>query len=59
MHIPRWLIWLLLYALATFAWIVLFEHGVGEQRFKAGAAHEFDRLVTAVGHLMDRLRQGR
>ena len=44
MHIPRWFIWLLLYAAAIFAWIVFFEHGAGEARFREGAKVEWDRL---------------
>jgi len=54
MHIPRWFIWLLLYAAATFAWIVFFEHG--QQNFREGARLEWDRLWNAAGEWMTKVR---
>jgi hypothetical protein len=48
MHIPRWFIWLLLYAAATFAWIVYFEYGHDEQAYRAGAQTEWDRIWNTV-----------
>lgn len=48
MRIPRWFIWLLLYAVATFSWIVFFEHGAGQERFKHGAEKEWHRVWNAV-----------
>lgn len=56
MHIPRWFIWLLIYAAATFAWIVFFEHGAGEERFRQGARHEWDRLWNTVSQWVGRIR---
>ena len=56
MHIPRWLIWLLLYAAATFAWIVYFEYGHEESRFRAGAKSEWDRMWNAVSGWVQSLR---
>jgi hypothetical protein len=47
MHIPRWFLWLLLYAAATFAWIVFFEHGGEKEHFRQGAQQEWDRLWNA------------
>ncbi|HWB06791.1 MAG TPA: hypothetical protein VG796_27450 [Verrucomicrobiales bacterium] len=48
MHIPRWFIWLLLYAAAIFSWSVFFEHGAGGQNFQEGAAKEWDRIWDSV-----------
>ena len=56
MHIPRWFIWLLLYAAATFSWIVFFEHGAGEARFRQGAEKEWARIRVAAGEWCDRIR---
>ena len=57
MHIPRWFIWLLLYAAATFAWIVYFEHGAGEARYKAGVQKEWDRLWNGARDWIEGLRR--
>lgn len=54
MHIPRWFIWLLLYAAATFAWIVFFEHG--QDNFREGARREWDRLWNAATEWISRVR---
>jgi hypothetical protein len=56
MHIPRWLIWLLLYAAATFAWIVYFEYGHEENQFWAGAKSEWARMWNAVSGWVQSLR---
>jgi hypothetical protein len=48
MHIPRWLIWLILYAAATFCWIVFFEHGASGEKFRDGAQKEWHRVWNAV-----------
>lgn len=48
MQIPRWFIWLLLYAAATFSWIVFFEHGAGQERFRRGAGKEWNRVWNGV-----------
>jgi len=52
MHIPRWFLWLLLYATAIFAWIVFFEHGPGEENLKRGARTEWQRIWDAVNGWM-------
>lgn len=56
MHIPRWFIWLLLYAAAIFAWIVFFEHGAGGERYRQGARHEWDRLWNTVSQWVGSFR---
>jgi hypothetical protein len=56
MHIPRWFIWLLLYAAATFAWIVFFEHGAVGERYRDGARYEWDRLWNAGSEWIGRIR---
>ncbi len=56
MHIPRWLIWLLLYATATFAWIVYFEYGHKQASFQAGAKQEWSRMWHAVSNWVVSLR---
>lgn len=56
MHIPRWFIWLLLYAAATFCWIVYFEHGANAERFKSGAEQEWNRVWNAVRDWTSKLR---
>ena len=56
MHIPRWFIWLLLYAAATFAWMVFFEHGAGEERFRLGAKSEWERLWNSTGEWLAKVR---
>jgi hypothetical protein len=43
MRLPRWFLWPLLYAVATFGWMVFFEHGPGWERFQAGAKAELTR----------------
>lgn len=45
MRLPRWLFWLLLYALGTFGWMVFFEHGPGWDRFQAGAKADLTRAL--------------
>ncbi len=56
MHIPRWFIWLLLYAAATFAWIVFFEYGPGEEPFRVGAKKEWDRVWNAANDWLGKPR---
>jgi hypothetical protein len=56
MHIPRWFIWLLLFAAATFCWIVFFEYGTGEERFRHGAEKEWARMWIAVREWLGSLR---
>ncbi len=56
MHIPRWFIWLLLYASATFAWIVFFEHGPGEEPLRQGAKIEWDRVWNAANDWLGKQR---
>jgi len=56
MRIPRWFIWLFLYAAATFAWIVYFEYGAGGERFRTGARREWDRLWNAGSEWLGRVR---
>jgi hypothetical protein len=54
MHIPRWFLWLLLYAAAIFAWIVFFEHGPGEENLTRGAQSEWQRIWKAVNGWLGR-----
>jgi hypothetical protein len=54
MHIPRWFIWLLIYAAATFAWIVFFEHG--RENFREGARQEWDRLWNTASDWIVKVR---
>ena len=56
MHIPRWFIWLLLYAAATFAWIVYLEHGPGREQFKQGTEQEWNRLWNSARDWAGKLR---
>ena len=56
MHIPRWFIWLFLYAAATFAWIVLFEHGAGEAQYRKGARTEWDRVWNGANDWLNKVR---
>lgn len=48
MRFPRWLLLLLLYSVAVFAWIVFFEHGPGWDRFWKGADVEVRRAWETV-----------
>lgn len=48
MHIPRWFLWLLLYAAAVFSWIVYFEHGAGGAQFRQGVVEEWSRIWKAL-----------
>ncbi len=56
MHIPRWFIWLLIYAAAVFAWVVFFEHGAGEERFRQGARQEWERVWNAASEWLAKVR---
>lgn len=48
MRIPGWFLWPLLYAAATFSWIVFFEHGPGKDRFVNGAQLEITRAWDGI-----------
>ncbi len=56
MHIPRWFIWLFLYAAAIFSWSVYFEHGPGQRQFQEGAVKEWGRIQDSVMGWVRRLR---
>jgi len=56
MRIPRWLIWLLLYAAATFGWIVFFEYGAAGQHYRHGVEKEWNRIWNTVRDWVSRVR---
>lgn len=41
MRIASRLLWTLLFVLATYSWMVLFEHGISVNRFKEGFKSEW------------------
>jgi hypothetical protein len=43
----RWALWLLFFAVATFCWVVLIEHG--PENFAEGAAIELENLKAHFG----------
>jgi hypothetical protein len=56
MHIPRWFIWLILYAVGIFSWIVFFEYGAGDGKFRHGAEKEWNRVWNTVRDWTGRVR---
>lgn len=47
MALLKKLLWILFFFVATFCWVVLFEHGAGD--FLPGAQMEFEKLLTLFG----------
>jgi hypothetical protein len=46
MRVLARLLWIVAFLLATYAWMVAFEHGFGWQEFSAGFATEWKNLAS-------------
>jgi hypothetical protein len=45
--LPR-VLWIIAFLLATFCWMVVFQHGLSWQGFRSGAHEEWHVLVSTV-----------
>lgn len=53
----RFIFWMLLYVVATFAWIVYFEYGADRERYVHGVTIETQRAWQFTKHWTAKLRK--